>query len=132
MSTLILFNCRERASLLVDDALKSATEAQEKTSNEADEKFQRASDNIQRQQYLKGALYESASVDRMMERAKAMDKSASTILNRLREKWRVREELQVTFLRHKLIPIPSHPQKWGRYRSSSSFTGPFLTTVQSL
>jgi hypothetical protein len=88
-----LFNCRERASLLVDDALKSATEAQEKTSNEADEKFQTASDTIQRRQYLKGVGYETASVDRMMERAKAMDKSASKFLNRLREKWRVREEL---------------------------------------
>lgn len=79
--------------MLVDDALKSATEAQEKTSNEADEKFQTASDIIQRRQYLNGVGYETASVDRMMERAKAMDKSASTILNRLRKRWRVREEL---------------------------------------
>jgi hypothetical protein len=39
-------NCFERVYQVVDDALKSATEAQMKTSNKADEKFKKAFDAL--------------------------------------------------------------------------------------
>jgi len=91
---------------VVDDALKSAAKEGTKASERVDEKFEAA---------IK-ALYEyhveyyperSASNlrDRMAE-ARKNDQSSSVILNRLKETFRVREEL-VPLLCRILIPISS-------------------------
>ncbi len=76
---------------LVDDALKSATEAQTKTSNEADAKFQKAVKTLsdyERNSHRKNPVSNSGrvkTVEERMEEATVNDKSSSTILNRLKE-----------------------------------------------
>ena len=87
-------NCSESVSQVVDDALKSATEAERKTSKDADESFKRAIDALS--DYEK-KCYSKETVSKRMAAAEANDKSSLTILNKLKEKLRVREGLQVSF-----------------------------------
>jgi hypothetical protein len=75
---------------VVDDALGSATETRKKTSNDADAKFKKAIDAL--------SVYEKKyhfreTVTCTMAEAEAKDKSSSTILKRLKETFRVREDL---------------------------------------
>jgi hypothetical protein len=74
---------------VVDDALGSATETRKKTSNDADAKFKKAIDAL--------SVYEKKfhireTVTQTMAEAAAEDKSSSTILKRLKETFRVRED----------------------------------------
>jgi hypothetical protein len=77
----------ERVLKVVDDALYSATEAQKKTSKDADEKFKEAIDAL--------SVYEAKYhcrkiVAQKMEKAEEGDKTSSKVLNRLKETFRVR------------------------------------------
>ena len=74
---------------VVDDALRSATEARKKTSNDADVKFKEAIDALSA--YEK-KCYSRETVTQTMVEAEAKDKSSSTILKRLKETFRVRED----------------------------------------
>jgi len=75
---------------VVDYALGSATEARKKTSNDADAKFKKAIDALSAYE-KKYHLRET--VTQTMAEAEANDKSSSTILKRLKETFRVREDL---------------------------------------
>lgn len=82
----------------VDDALKSAAE-EKKSSDIADEAFKNAVDiltNYGRNYHPKEAVAER------MEKAEKEDKSSLKVLNRLKETFRVREEL-TSLLRRVLI-----------------------------
>ena len=75
---------------VVDNALYSATEAQMKTSKDADKKFKKAIDALR--------TYEAEYcpymiVAKRMEKAEEEDKSSLKLLNRLKQNFRVREEL---------------------------------------
>lgn len=85
---LAILNCFESVSQVVDDALKSATEAERKTSKDADESFKRAIDALS--DYEK-KCFSKETVSKRMAAAEAKDKSSSTVLNKLKEKLRVRE-----------------------------------------
>ena len=74
----------------VDDALACAAEAGKKTSNEADEAFKNAVNTLT--EYGRDYHPEVVIVDRM-EKAEEEDKSSLKVLNKLREKFRVREEV---------------------------------------
>jgi macrodomain Ter protein organizer (MatP/YcbG family) len=90
MSTLAQFICSESVLQVVDDALSSATETRKKTSNDADVKFKKAIDALsayEKKYHLK------ETVTQTMEEAEGKDKSSSTILKRLKETFRVREDL---------------------------------------
>jgi hypothetical protein len=84
----------------VDDALGSATEARKKSSNDADAKFKKAIDALSA--YEKKYHFRE-TVTQMMAEAEAKDKLSSTILNRLKETFRVREDLAPRLLRRMLI-----------------------------
>jgi hypothetical protein len=83
-----LFSCHESVSQVIDDALESATRAQKKPFKEADDKFNNAIDSLT--DYEK-KCYSKATVAERMAEAETKDKSSSTILNKLRQKLRVRE-----------------------------------------
>ena len=76
-----MINCYESASRVVDDALKSASEAGIQTSTEADEKFKRAIDVLS---FYEKWYYSEAIVDRRMATENLME--FPTILNTLKEK----------------------------------------------
>lgn len=85
----------------VDDALKSAAEEEKKTSNGADKAFKNAVD------MLKGYgrdYHPEEAVAKRMEKAEEDDKSSLKVLNKLKETFRVREEL-TPLLRRILILI---------------------------
>lgn len=89
-----------RVSKFVDNALKSATEARKETSNKADKQFKMAVKVLEEREMLQKGWSKQTRPDTVahtMAVVEAMDKSASTILNKLREKLRVRGELHVTF-----------------------------------
>jgi hypothetical protein len=67
-----LFNCFESVSQVIDDALKSATEAQKKTSKNVDENFKKAINALI--DYEKGYGFKSM-VAEIMEIAEATDES---------------------------------------------------------
>jgi hypothetical protein len=99
-----LFNCCESVSQAVDDALKSATKAHNKTSREADRNVEKAM--VALNDYGK----KFHSIETFARRrgaakgaAEAEDKSSSTILNKppVKEELTVRDGLRVTF-------APSH------------------------
>jgi len=75
---------------VVDDALSSATEAQKKTSKDADAKFKGAIDALSA--YEK-KFHPKETVAETMAEAEAKDKKSSTILSKLKETLRVREEV---------------------------------------
>jgi hypothetical protein len=83
----------------VDDALQSAAAAGTKSSREAGEKFRKAIETLSEYEmdcYIRQPVSDGDggnTVNRRMEVARAKDKSSSTILNRLKESLRVREEL---------------------------------------
>ena len=79
---------------VIDDALRSATEAGKKTSKEADEKFKRA---IYALSAYETKYHSRESVTHVMAEAEAKDKSSSTGLEGLKEKFRVREYLDLCF-----------------------------------
>jgi hypothetical protein len=79
---------------VVDDALYSATEARKKTTKDADAKFKQAIDALSA--YEK-KYHSRESVTHTMAEAKAMDKSSSTILKRLKGTMRVRKYLDLFF-----------------------------------
>jgi hypothetical protein len=116
---------------LVDDALHSAAEAGTKTSKKADERFQKAIETLSDYEMDYRASRptsdgdDSNAVHRRMEVANAKDESASTILNRLKESLKVREDL-APLLRRILIPISSRSSRSRRRQSSFSSTSPFL------
>ena len=85
-----VFNCFESVLQVVDDALYSATEARKKTTNVADAKFKKATDALSAHE-KKYFLRET--VTQRMAEAEAKDKSSSTILKKLKETFRVREDL---------------------------------------
>ncbi|KAI0268972.1 hypothetical protein BGY98DRAFT_1017489 [Russula aff. rugulosa BPL654] len=86
----------------VDDALKSAVEAEKKTSNGADEAFKNAVKIL--------TAYDPDKAVRIaerMEEAEEEDKSSLKVLNRLKETFRPLEEeptMKVEFLLHKSLP----------------------------
>ena len=75
---------------VVDDALGSATETRKKTSNDADAKFEKAIDALS---VYEKKFYLRETVAQTMAEAEAKDKSSSTILKRLKETFRVRDDL---------------------------------------
>jgi lysyl-tRNA synthetase class I len=85
----------------VDDALKSAAEAEKKKSNGADKAFKNAVNMLT--DYGRNHHPEEAVAERM-EKAEEEDKSSLKVLNRLKETFRVREEL-TPLLRRILILI---------------------------
>ncbi|KAN0105755.1 hypothetical protein V8E52_010714 [Russula decolorans] len=89
---------------LVDHALKSATEAGKKTSNEADEAFTNAASKLS--DY--GRVYHpNVTVAERIEMAEKTDKSSLKLLNRMMETFRAPEEgriQEVKFLIHKSLP----------------------------
>jgi hypothetical protein len=94
---------------LIDDALTAATDAGKTTSKDADDKFKKA---INALIAYEKSFHSKEIVAEKMEKAEAYDKSSSTILNRLKENFRVREYL-APFFRRPLIPIFS---RWWRNR----------------
>jgi hypothetical protein len=85
----------------VDDALKSAAEAKNKTSDGADEAFESAVSMLK--DY--GRTYHPRQpVEKRMKEAEKEDKSSLMVLNRLKETFRVREVL-TSLLRRILILI---------------------------
>lgn len=94
---------------LVDDALKSATEAETKRSEVADEKFSKAIESLKEYEeyYHPNNL---KPVQARMKDAKANDKSSSTFLNRLKDNVFVREKLS-PLLRRILISISSQSNR---------------------
>jgi len=74
----------------VDEALCSATEAQKRTSKDADEKFKKAI--VALSTYETEYRTKKIVVERM-KKAKVDDKSSSEFLNRLKENFHVSEEL---------------------------------------
>jgi len=99
----VIFISSESALQVADDALKSATKAEQKTSEDVDKRFEMAINALseyERRQHSR------ETVHKVMAEAKARDKSSVTVLDRLKEKFRVREEL-APLLRRILIPIPS-------------------------
>jgi uncharacterized alpha-E superfamily protein len=87
---LALFISFESVLQVVDDALSSATETRKKTSNDADVKLKKAIDALSA--YEK-KHHSKETVTQMMAEAEAKDESSSTILKRLKETFRVREDL---------------------------------------
>jgi hypothetical protein len=85
----------------VDDALKSAAEAEKKTSNGADKAFENAVNKLT--DYGRNYHPEEAVAERM-KRAEEEDKSSLKFLNRLKETFRVRK-YQTPLLRRTLILI---------------------------
>lgn len=79
---------------LVDDALKSAAKAGKKTSKEADEAFNEAASmlSVYERKYHPGS---EGTVPERMEKAEKEGKSSLKLINRLRDTFRVREELCV-------------------------------------
>jgi hypothetical protein len=89
---------------VVDDALKSAAEEGTKTSERVDEKFETAIKVLD--EYHVEYHKRSSGLSERMTEARKNDRSSLTILNRLKETFRVREEL-VPSLCPILIPISS-------------------------
>ena len=85
----------------VDDALKSAVEAKKKTSDETDKAFKNAV--VMLTNYGRNYCSEEAVAERM-EKAEEVDKSSLKVLNKLKETFRVREEL-IPLLRRILILV---------------------------
>ena len=79
---------------VVDDTLRSASKAREGTSNDVDAKFKRAIDalNTYEKKY-----HSSESVTQTMAEAEAVDKLSSTVMDRRKEKTRVRKCLDLCF-----------------------------------
>ena len=77
---------------VVDDALYSVTEAGKKATTDADAKFKKATETLSAYEN-KYHLKLKDTVAYTMAEAKANDKSSSTVLKRLKEKWRVRNNL---------------------------------------
>ena len=84
----------ESVSQIVDDALKSAAEAQTKTSEKADEKFKNAIDALIGHE-TKCKKKKEETVAESMAVAEAKDKYSTAILNKLKGK--LREVLRVNF-----------------------------------
>jgi hypothetical protein len=82
----------------VDDALKSAAEAEKKASNGADKAFKNAVQMLT--DYGRNCHPEEAVAERM-EKAAEEDKSSLKVLNRLKETFHVREELNA--LLHRIL-----------------------------
>jgi hypothetical protein len=84
---------------LVDKALQSAAEAGRKTSKRADKNFGKAIETLSDYEmncHTTPLMPDGGNgniVHKRMEVAKQKDKSSSSILNRLKESFRVREEL---------------------------------------
>jgi hypothetical protein len=135
---------------LVDDALKSASEAGRKASRQVDEKFARAISALcdyEKDCYLKDRVSDDRrghTVRERMAAAGAKDKGALSALNVLKEKLRstkVRVALHWYMLPCPLlIPALSRPQMDGRNRRNSShsfssshflMTPPWLCTVSA-
>jgi hypothetical protein len=100
----------ERVLEVVDDALCSVAEAQKKTSKDVesvDEKFRKAIHELK--VYEEKHHSNSKVVEGRMEDAQKKDKVSSTTLNRLKEKFRVREELAPLLCRN--TNVYSQPMK---------------------
>ena len=84
---------------LADEALQSAAEAGRKTSKRADKNFGKAIETLNDYEMnchtmpLMSDGGNCNTVHKRMEIAKQKDKSSSSILNRLKESFRVREKL---------------------------------------
>jgi hypothetical protein len=94
---LALFICFERLLQVVDEALVSATEAQQKTSKDADEKFKNAIDALIAYEKMH---HSSETVAERMKKAEEVDKSSMTLLNRLKNNFHVRKELTLLLCRN--------------------------------
>jgi len=115
---------------VVDDALRSATEARTKTLKDVDEKFKKAIDELSAYEERHHPK-DKATVAERMKTAEETDTSSLKFLNRLKENWRVREESTPLFLVI-LRLIHSRWRRDGRRQSSFSSARPFLTRVPSL
>jgi hypothetical protein len=112
---------------LVDHALKSATEAGKKTSNEADEAFTNAASKLS--DY--GRVYHpNVTVAERIEMAEKTDKSSLKLLNRMMETFRVRD--LITLLHHTLTLIFRRRRRDGYRKSSFLSTSPFQITIPLL
>ena len=89
----------------IDDALKSAVEAEKKTSNGADKAFKNAVKMLT--DYGRNYHPKEAVTERM-EKAEGEDRSSLKVLNRLKETFQVREE-QTRFLRRTVVLILLQP-----------------------
>jgi hypothetical protein len=75
---------------VIDEALYSATEAGKKTTKDADAKFKTAIDALSAYEMK---YHRRETVTQTMAEAEAKDTSSSTILKKLKETFRVREDL---------------------------------------
>ena len=117
MSTLSLVQPTYKSVFqVVGNALESATEpgAQKKISREADEKFKEAINALS--DYEK-RYHSNETVVKRMAAAETKDKSSLTILNKIKEKMRVRGFIKRPSLRHILILTDTQPT----WRSRSPF-----------
>ena len=87
----------------VDDALKSAAEGGTKTSERVDEKFDTAIKVLDKYHAEHHPERSASKLSERMEEARKIDRSSLTVLNRLKETFRVREKF-VPLLWHILIP----------------------------
>src|SRR5712671_3037354 len=125
-----------RALQVVDDALRSAAEVKNQTSEVVDKKFEIAIEMLsgyETDHYPKGPTLDNSrakTVRERMEEATTKDKCSSGILNKLKEKLKVRTAdppLDVL-----LLPTPSQfwMESWSQRQLSSSFSlNPFMITT---
>jgi hypothetical protein len=111
----------------VDKTLRSATEAGKKTSPEADKQIEGAIQMLSEYQTKYHPTHPVSNVRKRMEEARQNDECSSTILNRLKESFRVRDELApFNCFVSILILIPSQLSRNRRGQSSFLSTSLFL------
>ena len=113
----------------VDDTLESATRAGKKASSDADKKFEMAIQMLNDYQMEYHPTRPISNLCDMMAKARENDQSSLTILNRLKETFRVREKFAPSVGRYfefLIRPIPSQLKPNRRGQSSFLSTSPFL------
>ena len=127
-----------RVLQVVDDALRSAAEVKNQTSEVVDKKFEIAIEMLsgyETDHYPKGPTLDNSrakTVRERMEEATMKDKWSSGILNTLKEKLRMK--VRITHLPLYVVLMPTHSRLWMESRnhrlpSNSISSNPFLTTT---
>ena len=102
-----MFNRFESVFQAVDDALESAAKTRNKKSQEADEKFKVAINALGDYEMK---WHSKQIVVTRMEEAEAKDKSSVKILNRMKEKLRIKKVISSDHASHIPILIDTGPQ----------------------
>ena len=112
----------------VDDALKSAADAKKKASDGADEAFKIA---VSKLKDYGRTYHPKEPVEKRMKEAEEEDKSSMKALNRLKERFRVRDVLTSSLCRI-LILIFSRSRRNRRQKSTFFSTTLFLIRIPPL